>query len=298
MAAERVFGIMELRESILDLLDERSLLLSQGISRIFASAVKDSAKYQRKLFFTVDEPTAAVSIDDIEVNPLLAERVSTSSYSDALHLQAKSHIFVALKSNFLESPSHTERAYRLKSEIGSWQRMHLLRAGKKRLVTIALGPIRSYDGADYELKLVSSHNITMRYITKSDPFQRQLRIAGHLDYVDKLASRIRVGNLSPAALYQTRVWVMALQRVAGEQYDMFQRADTKASRVADPARDFHRLRHHGFLAAVEELEGQAGEHHNASDFMVWTIRARPELLVIEDEATRHIRWRIAIFGSA
>ncbi|KAK5733146.1 hypothetical protein LTR17_009887 [Elasticomyces elasticus] len=270
MAAERVFGIMELRESILDLLDERSLLLSQGISRIFASAVKDSTKYQRKLFFTVGELTAAVSIDDIE----------------------------ALKNDFLEFPSHTERAYRLKSEAGSWQKMHLLRAGKKRLVTIAFGPIRSYDGADYELKLVSSQNIAMRYITKSDPFQRQLRLAGHLDYVDKLASRIRVGNLSPAALHQTRFWVIALQRVAGKQYDMFQRADTKASRVADPARDFHRLRHYGFLAAVEELEGRAGEHHNTSDFMVWTIRARPELLVIEDEATRHIRWRIAIFGSA
>lgn len=56
MAAARVFGIVELLEMILDDVDERTLLLSQGFNRTFASTIADSAKYQNKLFFTGDQP--------------------------------------------------------------------------------------------------------------------------------------------------------------------------------------------------------------------------------------------------
>ncbi|KAK5731979.1 hypothetical protein LTR17_010931 [Elasticomyces elasticus] len=298
MAADRVFGIMELRESILDLLDERSLLLSQGISRTFASAVKDSAKYQRKLFFTLSEPTAGIGINDIKVNPLLAERVP----ADRMRSNPQNQVFLALKSNFLEFPDHHEKAYRLKSETGSWQKMYLLSAATTAQVTITFGTIRSYYvnafQAEYQSKTVDIQNRPLRYIAESAVFQRQLRIAGLLCYVDELGSRIRVLNLQASALEQSEQWVKALKKVADRQYAMLQEAVANASDVVDPAKKFDFLRRHGFLAAVEELEGREGQHHETSDELVRVIRARPNLLEIKDDATRHMRWRIACFGSA
>ncbi|KAK5701625.1 hypothetical protein LTR97_004443 [Elasticomyces elasticus] len=298
MASERVFGIMELRESILDLLDERTLLLSQGINKTFASAITDSAKYQRKLFFTLDESTAQIGIDDIKVNPLLAERVP----ADRMRSNPQNQVFLTLKSNFLEVPDHHQKAYRLKSETGSWQKMYLLSAPTTAQVTITFGTIRSHYVnaylAEYESKTVDIQNWPLRYIAESAVFQRQLRIAGLLCYVDGLGSRIRVLNLEASALQNSQQWVNALRGVTSREYALLEWAVEHASDVVDPAKKFDFLRRHGFLAAVEELEGREGQHHETSDELVRVIRARPNLLAIKDDETRHMKWRIACFGSA
>ncbi|KAK3115052.1 hypothetical protein LTR53_006010, partial [Teratosphaeriaceae sp. CCFEE 6253] len=66
MAAERVFGIAELRDNILRYLDERSMLLSQRVNRACAHGIAESPELQRNLFFFVEEPKPTASFRDIE----------------------------------------------------------------------------------------------------------------------------------------------------------------------------------------------------------------------------------------
>ncbi len=65
MAAERVFGISELRDNILRNLDERTLLLSQSVNRAFASSIAESSEFQRQLFFFAEEASPNASFSDI-----------------------------------------------------------------------------------------------------------------------------------------------------------------------------------------------------------------------------------------
>ncbi|KAK4924142.1 hypothetical protein LTR49_008661 [Elasticomyces elasticus] len=281
MAAKRVFGIAELLENVLDHMDERTLLLSQRISRTFADTISDSAKYQRKLFFTVDEATQYTCMSDIKGPNGLVQ--------------------LELKGSLLQLPNEKNKTYHLEHDHGSWQKMHLINPAATSTLEVWFGgdAVRELD-RDKRFRTMQYANLPFGALMNDSAMQWRLQHNGLTVYMKGLVERIEREELPLAAVACSDDWLREL-RPEAQDPDALRERLTKIRRAVEyvmASRVWHSARKFAFWCAVEELEEREGQRYEASEEMVQMVRDRPALLEIKDDAARLARWRIACLGSA
>ncbi|KAK0365345.1 hypothetical protein LTR91_014372 [Friedmanniomyces endolithicus] len=300
MAAERVFGISELRDNILRNLDERTLLLSQSVNRAFASSIAESSEFQRQLFFFAEEASPNASFSDITVNPLIGKLLTNDHLDHNPFEETMETIQVELSSTFLEPPNADNKTYRLKHTSGSWQRMYLVRPARHMDVIVSCeGSVLGGSSARQSFTTALCRDAPQRPLLSlmaSEPVQHLIRAAGILTYVEALAALLRAGLLAPAVLADCEAWVPAPKGKEAQRVWKLKSLRLLVSAIGEGARQgaseysLTKARKYSFLCAIEELEGREGPRYQESNEVVQRIRSEPGLLAIDGKYQRLVRW--------
>lgn len=240
-AVDRVISVPELLLAILGYIDDRSLLLLQGVSRQFRDTIVGTKELRHRLFLQ-GKSNYAVEPQDIKINPFFAIRIPDRLHRDR---DGKPRVDILLHRDFLTpAPRHGEIPYKVGYEAayppGSWQRMLLFQPPVELHADIAIGTMNRRNFLAYEL---IPANATISGILKLRSVRECLNLASMKGTIKYHYSAIKAGHKALTSDGKDNAWLQKL---------------TSSADLPGPQKMLARVHNYGEGPKVIEREGPDG----------------------------------------